>query len=92
VGIDFQNNKKIVTLSSNDFNVLYPIFNILNNKTGIMIDEYSDALLSPNHTKILLDLITNNVDKKSLSDNLLQLLNLFEKAIESNTWIKIIGE
>ena len=92
MGIDFQNNNKIVSISINDFNILYPVFHILNAKTGIMVDEYSDSLLSPEHTKILLDLISNNIDNKSLSDNLLKLLNLFEKSIESNTWIKIVGE
>ena len=92
MSIDFQNDKEIVSLSSKDFNILYPVFNILNKKTGIMIDEYSDSLLSPNHTKMLLDLISNNINKKLLSVNMLQLLKLFDKAIQTNTWIKIIGE
>ena len=92
MGIDFKKDKEVVNLSSKEFNILYPAFDLLNKKTGVMIDEYSDSLLSPDHTKILLDLISNNNNKKLLSVNLLQLIKLFEKAVQTNTWIKIIGE
>jgi hypothetical protein len=92
MGIDFQADQEMVTLSNKDFAVFYHVFDRLNTKTGVMIDEYSDTLLSPDHTKILLDLIQNSVDTKILSESMLQLLNLFQKAVHTNTWIKIIGE
>jgi len=92
LGVDFQNDKETVSLSSKDFNILYPVFNILNKKTGIIIDEYSDSLLSPDHAKILLDSIQNNIEQGLLSANTSQLLKLFQQAIQTNAWIKIIGD
>ena len=92
MGLDFQNENEIAHLDDKDFNTLYPAFNILNKKTGIIIDEYSDSLLSPDHAKILLDSIQNNIEQGLLSANTSQLLKLFQQAIQTNAWIKIIGD
>lgn len=92
MGIEFQSDKETLYLSSKDFSILYPVFCILNTETGVNVDEYSDSILSPDHVKTLLSLISNIINQDLLSDNILQLLKLFEKAVRTKTWTKIIGD
>ena len=96
MGIEFKYiNRKdevLISLSDNDFNILFPYFEKLNNKVGIFIDEYSDSKLSPEHIKILLNFLKKDIKHLTKYPNIKNLIDLLIRASANKKWIEVIGD
>lgn len=71
-----------ICLDDSEFAELQPAFNDLWEKTGILIDGYSDCRLSPDHANILLPNIQMNK----------RLTNMFRICVSESKWIFIVGD
>lgn len=89
--IDNKTSKPTISLSQTDFLKLVPYFNILDEKSGVLIDGYTDIKLSPEHANILYDIINNSKDLRN-NNNIENLINMLMYAKDYNQWINITGE
>jgi len=77
-----------LNLSHTEFNMLLPYFNQLQIKTGVVIDEYSDTKLYPEHSKFLLELIDENIG----DNNINTLISLLKKSSKESVNLLFIGD
>jgi len=63
MGVEFMidGDSAVVSLSHSDFKKFNPAFEHLKAKTGIMVDEYRDGRISPEHAGLMLEFILENV-------------------------------
>jgi len=77
-----------LNLSHTEFNILLPYFNQLQIKTGVIIDEYSDTKLYPEHSKFLIDLINENIG----GENINTFISLLNKSSQELVNLLFIGD
>ena len=92
IEINWLNETKRVVLSLDEMciKLLQPSFDILKFKTGIIIDQYSDVRLSPEHAGILLE----SMDK-AIQISVKKLYNfsiVLKEAIIESKWIMLTGD
>ena len=96
MGVEFKylsrEDEDMISLSDNDFNILFPYFEKLNNKVGIFINEYSDSKLSPDHIKILLNFLKKDIKHLTKYPNIKNLIDLLIRASANKIWIEITGD
>lgn len=79
-----------LTLDENVFAIIQPALLVLEQKTGVRIDQYTDLKLYPDHSKILLDdlVLRGNVELEGIK----QLVSVLQSAIQSDKIIELIGD
>lgn len=97
MGIDifYINSKKQIdcdeclwTMENEDITILSPIFSTFEKKTGYILDEYGDLILSVGALKILLKLI----EKSKQSESLFKFKKIVKDAVNDNRKLAFYGD
>ncbi|QEY26013.1 hypothetical protein [Neisseria zalophi] len=77
-------NEKNIFINTDDENI-NKMIEVIQKKTGIYIDPYSDTKLYPSHQKLIIVFLEN------YPNQYLNLVNFFQKAIELDEIVYCIG-
>jgi hypothetical protein len=79
----------LFSLNNQDFELLEPALSEYKKKTGLIIDQYDDTIISIEHTRLIADLIEKNLgDSKSKS----RLLEIRDKFRNNNADLLALGD
>lgn len=84
------NNGRIVGLEHEEFERIQPANDVLANKTGLVIDQYSNGRIAPDHARILLDCLEN--EDFSHDPALVELQIMLRESAENGWWIYTSGD
>jgi len=101
MALDFHrldNDTFLFGLDENKFLNIQEIFNVYENWTGILIDQYSDLKLSIENQKIIIKIIDTYINNTNLNLNKLKTIDIIEfRAFikyysDKNIDIKVLGD
>lgn len=84
--------KLVVVLSSQTLKALEPIFQQFRKSTGVLISEYEDSIIAPNHAKLIQKIIDEHFIGKSIPVEILSFRKELESALNLDLYIYTIGE
>ena len=88
--LDISFSTEKMTLPDKDFYLMEKSFAILERKTGVKIDQYSDIKLSPDHAQILLDNTCKEIFESTVS--LKKLYSFLVDSFKKSYWLYLEGD
>lgn len=95
MGVDFswldeKNGEQFVSLNDRQFNQLEAPLSELLSKSGIVIDRYGRTRLSPDHARLILEVIDK--DNLDVRESLPDFIKMLKIATEYSWWILVEGD